>query len=456
MENKAIDQVQTMNQKSFQFTIDKCVGCHACVVACSIENQSIQSIPWREINTFNANGLPDIPLFHFSLACNHCEDAPCMKNCPAIAYSKDFSTGAIVHTGNKCIGCKYCTWACPYDAPKFNIKTRIIEKCTFCNHRIVDGFKPACANLCPTGALDFIDKPAELLHQNISGFTDIGIKPAIKIISTSKEKHSLVVSEYQTNLKPRTNIKKHSKISVINEWPLIIFTFLAMILVSVFTSSILGYTKPSADIFVLSGIAGAILSMMHLGKKLRAWRSILNLKNSWLSREIFSFSLFLGLSIFYFFINNHILIGYFTIIIGVISLISIDKVYKCAMQAIPLEIHSAHVLLSFFLFTALFSEAYNALIFIAIIKVILYIYRKFEMRNLKKNHRLLISGLRIDMLVSFPLIFWFFGISNIFWWLTASILIGEIIDRIEYYDELDIITPAKQIEIDLDKKFKME
>ncbi len=449
MGNEVIEKVKTIKQKSFQFTIDKCVGCQACVVACSIENQAIQSIPWREINTFNSNGYPDIPLFHFSLACNHCEDAPCMKNCPALAYSRDFSTGAIVHSGNKCIGCKYCTWACPYDAPKFNIKTRIIEKCTFCNNRIIDDLKPACANLCPTGALDFIDKPTDLLHQNIPGFTDIGIKPSIKIISPSKEKPKLVVSEFPTDIKLPTTAKKHSKISVTEEWPLILFTFLAMMLVSVFTSSVLGYTKPNPQVFVLSGIAGSVLSLLHLGKKLRAWRSMLNLKNSWLSREIFSFSLFLGLSMIYFFINNHIFIGYSVILLGVFSLISIDKVYKLAQQVILIEIHSAHVLLSFFLFTALFSEAYSAFIFIAIIKVILYTYRKIEMRNLKKNHRLLLSGLRIDMLVSFPIIFWLFGISNIFYWLTLSILIGEIIDRIEYYDELDIITPAKQMEIDL-------
>jgi len=372
--------------------------------------------------------------------------------CPTGASYKRPDNGIVLVDYDKCIGCKYCTWACPYDAPKFNIKTRIIEKCTFCNHRILDDLKPACANLCPTGALDFIDKPAELSHQNIIGFTDVGIKPSIKIISPPKERAKLVVSEYHTDLKPLTFQKKHSKITVKEEWPLIIFTFLAMILVSVFTSSVFGFTKPNPQVFALSGIAGAILSMLHLGKKWRAWRSMLNLKNSWLSREIFSFSLFLGLSIFYFFINNHILLGYFTILIGVISLISIDKVYKLAMQAIPLELHSAHVLLSFFLFTALFSEAYYAFIFIVFIKVILYTYRKIEMRNLKKKHRLLLSGLRIDMLVSFPLIFWLFDISNIFWWLTASILIGEIIDRIEYYDELDIITPAKQIDIDLGKK----
>jgi len=451
METKFKQPVQNIKQKSFQFTVDKCVGCHACVVACHIENQSIQSIPWREINTFNQSGFPDIPLFHHSLACNHCENAPCMTNCPALAYSKDQVTGAIVHFAEKCIGCKYCTWACPYDAPKFNTKTRIIEKCTFCNHRIVDKLKPACANLCPTGALDFIDKPEDLSCHHIPGFTDIGIKPSIQIITPSHTKPKLVVSEYQGNKKYGLNNKLSSKISAKKEWSLILFTLATMILVSLFTSTVLGYTKLNPYIFIFAGVIGAVLSLLHLGRKLRAWRSILNLKNSWLSREIFSFSSFLTLSFVYFFINQHLLIGYSAIFMGIICLISIDKVYKLALQAIPLEIHSAHALLSFFLFTALFAESYKAFMFIVIVKGILYGYRKFQMQKMKKNYRLLLIGFRLDLLISFPVIFWLIEVSNIFWWLTISISIGELIDRIEYYDELDIITPAKQMEIDLNK-----
>jgi hypothetical protein len=86
---------------------------------------------------------------------------------------------------------------------------------------------------------------------------------------------------------------------------------------------------------------------------------------------------------------------------------------------------------------------------IVLIKSGLYIYRKLEMRKMNKNHRLLLSGLRLDMIVSFPLIFWFFDISNLQWWVFASVLIGELIDRCEFYDELDVITPEKQIQQDI-------
>jgi len=103
----------------FIFDLNKCVGCHACGVACKIENGKEQHHPWREISTFNSFQHPQLPVFHYSMACNHCEDAPCMISCPALAYSKDDNLNTITFNADKCIGCTYCTWACPYDAPKY-------------------------------------------------------------------------------------------------------------------------------------------------------------------------------------------------------------------------------------------------------------------------------------------------------------------------------------------------
>jgi Fe-S-cluster-containing dehydrogenase component/DMSO reductase anchor subunit len=440
-----------LSKKCFEFNINKCVGCHACVVACSIENKTVPDIQWRGITSINPTGFPDIPLLHLSLACNHCTDAPCMKNCPALAYSYDKISGAVIHHAEKCIGCKYCTWACPYDAPKFNIKSRIIEKCTFCYNRINELLKPACANLCPTGALDFIDAPEDIEYSGIIGFTDTGIKPSIKIIPRQKGNPVLVCSEPQFIESHKVAKKTTSKISLSHEWPLAFFTLLAVLLVSFFTASTFGKIGIDHIVFIVSGISGMLLSLFHLGKKFRAWRSILNLKNSWLSREIFFYMLFFGMACLNLLFINEKFIAYFAIIFGALALFSIDKVYELAMQPVKLDIHSAHVLLSFFLFTALFLEQYLAFTFIVILKASIYIYRKFEMRKNKINIRLLLSSWRLDMLISVPVLLWIFGISNIRWWLFASVLIGEIIDRAEYYDELDIITPEKQVGIDLKK-----
>ena len=92
---------------------------------------------------------------------------------------------------------------------------------------------------------------------------------------------------------------------------------------------------------------------------------------------------------------------------------------------------------------------------VAVLKAGLYIYRKYYFRKEGLNYRLFLSGWRLDMIISFPLIFWFFDFSNLNWWILVSILIGEIIDRAEYYEELDVITPEKQIEADI-KRLKGE
>ena len=86
-----------------------------------------------------------------------------MHSCPALAYERDAVTGAVLIRSELCIGCKYCSWACPYGAPQFEPDSGVMGKCTFCSHRLADGLKPACASLCPTGALDYAEVPAELL-----------------------------------------------------------------------------------------------------------------------------------------------------------------------------------------------------------------------------------------------------------------------------------------------------
>ena len=108
------------NQKCFIFDLNRCTGCGACVIACATENMEKQTVNWRDIHTFNETHHPVLPLFNLSMACNHCIDAACKKGCPALAYTKDKETGAVVHHADCCMGCTYCTWACPYDAPRYS------------------------------------------------------------------------------------------------------------------------------------------------------------------------------------------------------------------------------------------------------------------------------------------------------------------------------------------------
>ena len=169
-------------RNAFVFDVNRCTGCQACQLACTLENDLAPDRSWRAINTFNERRYPDVPLFHLSLACNHCAEPACMTACPALAYSVDAGSGAVLIDPDACIGCGYCAWACPYDAPRFDADVGVMTKCTFCNHRLAAGLAPACAALCPTGALSVSPLPEEELSQPIAGFPSGNLQPALKII----------------------------------------------------------------------------------------------------------------------------------------------------------------------------------------------------------------------------------------------------------------------------------
>ncbi len=188
-----------------------------------------------------------------------------------------------------------------------------------------------------------------------------------------------------------------------------------------------------------------------LVKKSRAYRAFFNIKNSWLSREILSFSLFFIATGSHFFLLKNDIITYIALFSGVFLLISIDKVYRIVIQSTPLELHSAHITLTGFLIVSLFFNNYLMFILVATIKTSLYIYRKYYFWKKGLHYRLFITAWRLDLIISLPLIFWLFDFSNLNWWILASVLIGEIIDRAEYYEELDGITSQKQIEYDFNR-----
>ncbi|MFH1000852.1 MAG: 4Fe-4S dicluster domain-containing protein, partial [Bacteroidota bacterium] len=181
-------------QNGFKFNINQCVACHACVLACQIEHFDLDEIispenwkehnAWREVKSFNEFQFPDLPVFNFSMACNHCKEAPCMENCPALAYNSNTSFNAIIHKVDACIGCQYCTMVCPYNAPKYNPFKGVVEKCTLCLNRLKNELKTACATSCPTGALDF--GSILISPQYVNGFQEFGIKPAIEITDLRK------------------------------------------------------------------------------------------------------------------------------------------------------------------------------------------------------------------------------------------------------------------------------
>lgn len=435
----------------------------SCVVACTIENGTETPLNWRVVNVHNKIKHPSLPLFYFSLACNHCEDAPCMKNCPALAYTRDKNTGAIIHNAQACIGCTYCTWACPYDAPKFNENTKIVEKCNFCIDRISEGLKPACALACPVGALDFGTKEEVDLDNLLTpGFVNVGIGPSIQLIPLRKEHEKPKIENSDA---PEINVeqlesylpKQKSKVDLEKEWTLVLFTLAASALVAWQAAGITSQVAVNPILFISLAIIAIILTTVHVGKKFRIWRFILNIKGSWLSREIFSFGAFIAFATLSLFMKDNFLglgnafsflesktVGIVAIVFGVIALISIDMVYRFFIRKDKIMLHSAMVRITGLLFFAWFANLTFSIVFLTLLKLALYIHRKRGLCAKKIAHSPIISVFRVGALL-LPLVLLLIMPQISLWILLPILFFGEIIDRSEFYQESDVITPQQEL-----------
>jgi len=138
----------------YGFLIDhrRCIGCHACTVACKAEHDVPVGTFRTWVKYIEKGAYPDARRFFSVLRCNHCEDAPCVTICPVTALYKR-EDGIVDFNGDRCIGCKACMQACPYDALYVNPNTNTAEKCNFCAHRIETNLEPACVIVCPVQAI---------------------------------------------------------------------------------------------------------------------------------------------------------------------------------------------------------------------------------------------------------------------------------------------------------------
>ena len=195
-----------MAKKRYAMVIDlhRCVGCAACDIACKSENNVPEDFHWSNHIIETTGTFPNVRYRYIPTLCNHCDNAPCVANCPTTAMYKS-EDGLTLHDPDKCIGCATCMIACPYNViyrnnvqphrrwrtdevaaidqctstgkeiaeatdmpiPYYNpdrAKTYagvrykgIVEKCTFCDHRLAEGKLPACVEACPAGARIFGD-----------------------------------------------------------------------------------------------------------------------------------------------------------------------------------------------------------------------------------------------------------------------------------------------------------
>lgn len=162
--------------------LEKCIGCQTCVHACKMQNCVPMGLTWNRVLTEGCDVLdgalgefPNVTRTYLPVACQHCQNAACQRVCPTGATYKD-DKGRIEIDYDKCIGCRMCMAACPYNARNFNweepvynpdfrygdaqVPERhkgIVEKCTLCKERTDEGLEPMCVRCCPTKARTYGD-----------------------------------------------------------------------------------------------------------------------------------------------------------------------------------------------------------------------------------------------------------------------------------------------------------
>ncbi len=219
--------------------LDKCTGCGTCMVACAAENNvpvrpdesdKERNITWMQLyKVANGKAFPQTEVCFFPRPCMHCHHhTPCVSVCPATATKMDDHTGIVSQIYPRCIGCRYCQAACPFDARYFNwwdahfpkgternlspeVSPRmrgVVEKCSFCHHRLMRAknaayaegrreleeheYITACAEVCPVQAITFgdLNRPDHEVSRLSKGpdafrlLERVGTEPKVYYIST--------------------------------------------------------------------------------------------------------------------------------------------------------------------------------------------------------------------------------------------------------------------------------
>jgi Fe-S-cluster-containing dehydrogenase component len=433
-----------MTQAGFLLDLDRCTGCAACVIACTTENGVAPELPWRRVHTFNVARYPSAPVLHYSLACSHCEHPSCLNNCPANAYTKDPSTGAVLLDEDRCIGCRYCTWVCPYEAPQYNNQTGIMQKCTFCDHLQADGLEPACVTACPVNALGYETDP-HLFDVVRPGFPDTGLRPAIIVEGDRRQAPPRMTSPSSVPAPERAREPLAWR-GLRDEWSLWLFTSIAIWLVALFTASAAQSAGIHLGLFAGAGLGAMAISAFHLGKISRIWRGALNFRRSWISREVVFFSAFLAGAC----VTESIpaIPEYSSWIVaasGFAALLAMDMVYRVPGQGVITVPHSAMATLTAAFYIGILTRNPALLLPVAAAKLVLYLARRERPSPAGK----LLAPVRIGVGL-FPALAFALSPDFPIAWAIAGAFIGELIDRAEFYAALRFLTPGTQIDRDLE------
>lgn len=190
--------------KRYAMVIDtrRCIGCMACQVACKAEYDTPLGVnrtwvPYKVVGTY-----PNVKKHFLPRLCNHCDDPPCVRNCPVEATYKVEDGGFVLQNYERCIGCRSCMAACPYNARfmlpssrTYTNVTSVVDKCTFCFHRVTQGVVPSCVQTCIGRARvfgDINDPNSEVSYLIAHNATQVlrpeqGTKPQVYYIAAERK-----------------------------------------------------------------------------------------------------------------------------------------------------------------------------------------------------------------------------------------------------------------------------
>lgn len=424
---------------AFVFTPDLCTGCEACRVACGNENAGGRDTGWRQVTTFNPERHPSLPTRHLSLACNHCERPACALGCPARAYRRDEATGALLLDETKCVGCRYCSWVCPYDAPRFDAARGVMTKCTFCSDRLAEGLAPACAAACPTGALASGERVAASAEPSFHGLGSFGLGPSLVVKPSLRTTPPEGLVQDETGSGPLLFPGRPRKITLASEKGLLLFTLTMPALAAWFAG---GLRAPGRAPSLLPFLALAALafgvSTAHLGRPLRAWRAVLGVATSWLSREIVAATAFVLLALpFVALPHASPGLGLPALAAALLMVVSIDGVYLAIPRAAGPRLHGAEATTAFLLLSGIAAGLPLLATAMAALKALLLVRRNRALAlGMAPGAALLRLGLLATALLPLP------GWELAF----AAALASEAIDRASFYAGLEPSTPASRME----------
>jgi formate dehydrogenase iron-sulfur subunit len=262
-------------QYGFEVDLDACTGCKSCVAACHSLNGLDDGESWRSVTTVTGTVAGGPFQQTVTSACHHCVDPACMHGCPVDAYEKNPVTGIVVHLDDQCIGCSYCTLTCPYEVPVLNHARGIVRKCDMCRGRLAEGEAPACVQACPNQAI------------------------AVRVVDTSALVGSSTVYRSESGRMAALDATAPARPGpALAHPPLAAMLVLTQLSVGAFVIDMaMGRVGPMHLAVALgAGVLALAASTLHLGRPQYAYRAVIGLRHSWLSREVVAFGAFTGLA----------------------------------------------------------------------------------------------------------------------------------------------------------------